>query len=74
MLPAFDRYKWFVTHYADLVLRVPAKYIPSYLGLSESTLSRLKSNRQRGTLFFPVSLGVPIQPFVALYNFLLFSK
>ena len=45
MLPALDRYKWFVKHHADLVLRVPAKYIASYLGLSESTLSRLKSSR-----------------------------
>ncbi|MEP7375911.1 MAG: Crp/Fnr family transcriptional regulator [Chitinophagaceae bacterium] len=45
MRQAKDRYKNMMTHFPDLVLRVPAKYIASYLSVSEETLSRIRSLR-----------------------------
>lgn len=37
-----ERYDYLLQHHADLALRVPAKYIASYLGITEVTLSRIK--------------------------------
>jgi CRP/FNR family transcriptional regulator, anaerobic regulatory protein len=45
MHSAHDRYRWLMEHHAELVLRVPAKYIASYLGIDETTLSRIKGKR-----------------------------
>jgi CRP-like cAMP-binding protein len=45
MKQATTRYKMMLDHFPDLVLRVPAKYIASYLSISEETLSRIRSRR-----------------------------
>lgn len=45
MMRSRERYQFLLTHYPELVLRVPAKYIASYLGLTEVTLSKIKSQR-----------------------------
>ncbi len=45
MKQAADRYKLMLEHFPELVLRVPAKYLASYLGISEETLSRIRSRR-----------------------------
>ena len=45
MKQATDRYNMLMTHYPELILRVPAKYIASYLGISEETLSRIRSKK-----------------------------
>ena len=42
-LSAEERYSLFVKTHADLLNRVPLKYIASYLGISPETLSRLRS-------------------------------
>jgi len=42
MQQAQERYKWLMDSYPELILRVPAKYIASYLGITEVTLSKLK--------------------------------
>jgi len=43
MQGAAERYKWLLLNYPELILRVPAKYIASYLGIEETTLSKIKS-------------------------------
>lgn len=45
MKQAVRRYTSMLEHFPELVLRVPAKYIASYLGVSEETLSRVRSRR-----------------------------
>jgi CRP/FNR family transcriptional regulator, anaerobic regulatory protein len=45
MQQAGERYKWLLDHYPELILRVPAKYIASYLGIEETTLSKIKNIR-----------------------------
>jgi CRP/FNR family transcriptional regulator, anaerobic regulatory protein len=45
MQSATERYQWLMEHYPDIVLRVPAKYIASYLGITEVTLSRIRAKR-----------------------------
>lgn len=37
-----ERYDYLMEHSPELILRVPAKYLASYLGLTEVTLSKLK--------------------------------
>lgn len=37
-----ERYEFLLEHYPELILRVPAKYIASYLGMTEVYLSSLK--------------------------------
>lgn len=39
------RYSYMLQHHPELILRVPAKYIASYLCVSEETLSRIRSRK-----------------------------
>ncbi|MES1226142.1 MAG: Crp/Fnr family transcriptional regulator [Bacteroidota bacterium] len=48
---AAERYQYLFTHEAELIQRVPAKDIASYLGITEETLSRIKSNRVLSSKF-----------------------
>ncbi len=41
---AEERYKELMEKNADLFLRIPLKYIASYLGITESSLSRIRRN------------------------------
>ena len=43
MQQAHERYKWLLENYPELILRVPSKYLASYLGITEVTLSNIKS-------------------------------
>ncbi|MGB8190464.1 MAG: Crp/Fnr family transcriptional regulator [Chitinophagaceae bacterium] len=38
-----ERYQYLLTHQPELILRVPAKYLASYLGITEVTLSKIKA-------------------------------
>ena len=42
MNQAPERYQWLLNNHADLVLRVKAKYLASYLGITEVMLSKIK--------------------------------
>jgi len=44
MQSAEERYKWLMEHHPELLLRVAAKYIATYLDIAEVTLSKLKGN------------------------------
>ena len=50
MQKALERYNFILNHFPQIILRVPSKYIASYLGITEETLSRIRafkiSNRQ----------------------------
>lgn len=46
MQKSADRYEWLVRHYPDLPQRVSAKQLASYLGVTESMLSKVKSRKQ----------------------------
>jgi len=41
---AENNYKLFVMQYPDIALRVPLKYIASYLGITPQSLSRIRKN------------------------------
>ena len=43
--PASQRYGWLLQYYPHFILRVPAKYLASWLGISEVMLSRIKSQQ-----------------------------
>ena len=45
MKKAAARYQFMLKHYPQLILRVPAKYMATYLGISEETLSRIRSRK-----------------------------
>lgn len=45
MKQALDRYQDMLKHSPELVLRVPAKYLASYLDMSEETMSRVRSRK-----------------------------
>lgn len=45
MLTPSERYAWLLDSHPELIHRVPAKYIASYLGISQFTLSRIKGKR-----------------------------
>jgi CRP/FNR family transcriptional regulator, anaerobic regulatory protein len=45
MQKAHDRYGWLTKHFPDLSQRVPAKYLASFLGITEGMLSNIKSKR-----------------------------
>ena len=38
-----ERYDYLMEHNPDLILRVPAKYLASYLGITEVTMSKIKA-------------------------------
>jgi CRP/FNR family transcriptional regulator, anaerobic regulatory protein len=40
---AEEKYIFFLENHPDLILRVPLKYIATYLGMNEETLSRIRS-------------------------------
>lgn len=40
-----ERYNFMLQHHPDLVLRVPAKYLATYLCVTEETLSRIRAKR-----------------------------
>lgn len=42
MQTATERYHFLMEHYPELIQRVPSKYLASYLGIAEETLSRNK--------------------------------
>jgi hypothetical protein len=44
MLRAVERYSYILENHPELVLRVPNKYIASYLGVAEPTLSNIKGS------------------------------
>ena len=48
MRSAAERYEWLMEHYPELILRVPAKFIASYLDITEVTLSKIKHNGAKG--------------------------
>ena len=43
MQQAQERYNWLMEAHPEIILRVPAKFIASYLGITEVTLSKLKA-------------------------------
>lgn len=45
MKSAAERYNFLTNHYGEIVQRIPLKYIASYLGISEETLSRIRARK-----------------------------
>jgi CRP-like cAMP-binding protein len=45
MQRSHERYDWLMERYPELMQRVPAKYIASYLGITEVTLSVVRGRR-----------------------------
>lgn len=45
MQQAQEKYQWLLDNHPDLLLRVPAKYLASYLGMSEVMLSYVKGKK-----------------------------
>jgi CRP-like cAMP-binding protein len=45
MQPAADRYKWLLQNHPELILRVHAKYLASWLGITEVMLSKIKARK-----------------------------
>jgi CRP/FNR family transcriptional regulator, anaerobic regulatory protein len=43
MQKAHERYNFIMNHFPQIILRVPSKYIASYLGITEETLSRIRA-------------------------------
>lgn len=43
MQRAQERYYYLLQHHPELILRVPAKFLASYLGITEVTLSKIKA-------------------------------
>jgi len=43
MQTAHERYQWLMQHHAELIARVPAKYLASYLDIAEVTLSKIRA-------------------------------
>ncbi len=44
-MDASKRYKYFVTHYSSFATRSPLKYVASYLGIAQPSLSRIRKVR-----------------------------
>jgi CRP-like cAMP-binding protein len=38
-----EKYNFIMNHFPQIILRVPSKYIASYLGITEETLSRIRA-------------------------------
>ncbi len=45
MQKADERYNFMMNHFPHIILRVPSKYIASYLGITEETLSRIRASK-----------------------------
>lgn len=45
MQRALDRYHFLMEQFPQFILRVPSKYIASYLGITEETLSRIRAQK-----------------------------
>jgi len=45
MMRASERYEYLLTHHPELIFRVPAKYIASYLGITAEMLSKIKAGK-----------------------------
>jgi CRP-like cAMP-binding protein len=45
MQPAQARYSWMLEKFPGLILRVPLKYIASYLGMTDVMLSKIRSRK-----------------------------
>lgn len=45
MMRATERYEYLLEHHPELLLRVPAKYIASYLGITPEMLSKIKTGK-----------------------------
>ena len=45
MQRSFERYDWLMARYPEMMQRVPAKYIASYLGITEVTLSVVRGRK-----------------------------
>ena len=43
MQRAIERYDFIMERFPQIILRVPSKYIASYLGITEETLSRIRA-------------------------------
>lgn len=44
MQRSHDRYAYLMKYHTELILRVPSKFLASYLGITEVTLSNIKGN------------------------------
>jgi CRP/FNR family transcriptional regulator, anaerobic regulatory protein len=40
-----EKYDYMLEHFPELIQRVPSKYVSSYLGITEETLSRVRSKK-----------------------------
>jgi hypothetical protein len=49
MQRAPEKYAYLIDHHPELILRVPSKFIASYLGITEVTLSALKGKLVYGS-------------------------
>ncbi len=45
MQKASEKYNFIMNHFPQIILRVPCKYLASYLGITEETLSRIRAAR-----------------------------
>ncbi|HEY4065182.1 MAG TPA: cyclic nucleotide-binding domain-containing protein [Puia sp.] len=45
MQPSEDRYKWLSKTFPDFHQRIPAKYLASYIGVTEGQISNIKNHR-----------------------------
>ena len=45
MQRSLERYDYLLENHSELILRVPSKYLASYLGITEETLSRIRSKK-----------------------------
>jgi CRP-like cAMP-binding protein len=43
---AEEKYRYFIKNYKELALRVPLKYIASYIGITQSSLSRIRRDTE----------------------------
>jgi len=47
---AEERYQYFLDHYPNLLQKIPLKFIASYLGMNEETLSRIRNKMSKNNL------------------------